>query len=361
MSSGSPLPYPVRYDSDSASLVYQFQDGWIAVPLAPPGSAVWGDITGTLSNQTDLQSALNAKAPLASPTFTTNISTPKITGTATNNVIKPTVDAVNAWDFTQADGTTSVMSVDTNSARIGFGTKTPGKLVDINGDGKIAGTWAIGSILGLPALPTSVINTLPLTIGYSAYDSTLHELKISDGSSYVPVGGGSPAGSDTQIQFNSSGAFGASPNLTFTDGPASLALNAADGNSPEVTFSAAGNVRANIAANVSIATPSSLNIGCFGTAGCTVSFITNSGQGVLVADNGTDSVLSLNSSGTPDPSAILDISSSNGNNLGFLPPKVTTTQKNAITSPAEGLVVYDVTLHKLCVFGASAWETITSV
>jgi hypothetical protein len=46
---------------------------------------------------------------------------------------------------------------------------------------------------------------------------------------------------------------------------------------------------------------------------------------------------------------------------GFLPPRMTTTQKNAIASPAVGLVVYDTTLNKLCVRGASAWETITSV
>lgn len=34
------------------------------------GGGAWGTITGTLSNQTDLQSALNLKANLASPTFT---------------------------------------------------------------------------------------------------------------------------------------------------------------------------------------------------------------------------------------------------------------------------------------------------
>jgi hypothetical protein len=46
---------------------------------------------------------------------------------------------------------------------------------------------------------------------------------------------------------------------------------------------------------------------------------------------------------------------------GFLPPRMTTTQKNAIASPASGLVVYDTTLGKLCVRGASTWETITSI
>jgi hypothetical protein len=45
---------------------------------------------------------------------------------------------------------------------------------------------------------------------------------------------------------------------------------------------------------------------------------------------------------------------------GFLPPRMTTTQKNAISSPAEGLMVYDTTLHKLCVYTGSAWETIVS-
>lgn len=38
--------------------------------LTPGGGATWGAITGTLSNQTDLQGALDGKAPTASPTFT---------------------------------------------------------------------------------------------------------------------------------------------------------------------------------------------------------------------------------------------------------------------------------------------------
>jgi hypothetical protein len=41
---------------------------------APPNSAVWGNITGTLSAQTDLQAALDAKAPLSAPSFTTSIT-----------------------------------------------------------------------------------------------------------------------------------------------------------------------------------------------------------------------------------------------------------------------------------------------
>ena len=45
---------------------------------------------------------------------------------------------------------------------------------------------------------------------------------------------------------------------------------------------------------------------------------------------------------------------------GFLPPRLTTTQKNAVSSPATGLVVYDTTLNKLCVYTGAAWQTVTS-
>ncbi len=47
--------------------IYQARNG-------TDGSSTWGSITGTLSAQTDLQTALNAKAPLASPTFTGTVS-----------------------------------------------------------------------------------------------------------------------------------------------------------------------------------------------------------------------------------------------------------------------------------------------
>jgi hypothetical protein len=41
---------------------------------------------------------------------------------------------------------------------------------------------------------------------------------------------------------------------------------------------------------------------------------------------------------------------------GFLPPRMTTTQKNAIATPATGLVVYDSTTNKLCCYNGSTWN-----
>jgi len=60
--------------------------------------------------------------------------------------------------------------------------------------------------------------------------------------------------------------------------------------------------------------------------------------------------------GTPNASAIVDVASTT---KGFLPPRMTTTQKTAIGSPTAGLIVYDTTLNKLCVY-TTAWQTITS-
>jgi hypothetical protein len=60
---------------------------------------------------------------------------------------------------------------------------------------------------------------------------------------------------------------------------------------------------------------------------------------------------------TPNASAILDVQSTT---KGVRMPNMTTTEKNAIASPAAGLMVFDTTLSKLCVY-TSAWETITSL
>jgi hypothetical protein len=45
---------------------------------------------------------------------------------------------------------------------------------------------------------------------------------------------------------------------------------------------------------------------------------------------------------------------------GFLPPRMTTTERNAIASPAAGLMIYNTTTAKLNVY-TTAWEAITSL
>lgn len=58
---------------------------------------------------------------------------------------------------------------------------------------------------------------------------------------------------------------------------------------------------------------------------------------------------------TPDASAKLDVSSTN---KGFLPPRMTTTERNAIASPASGLVIFNTTTNSLEIKGSSAWTSV---
>ena len=80
--------------------------------------------------------------------------------------------------------------------------------------------------------------------------------------------------------------------------------------------------------------------------------------------NGNSLLMTLRASGnvgigtdSPNANAILDLTSTT---KAFMPPRMTTAQKNAISSPTAGMVVYDTTLNKLCVY-TTAWETVTSI
>ena len=55
---------------------------------------------------------------------------------------------------------------------------------------------------------------------------------------------------------------------------------------------------------------------------------------------------------TPDPSAILAVSSTS---QGVLPPAMTLAQKNAMANPANGLMVYDSTANELNFYNGSNW------
>ena len=71
----------------------------------------------------------------------------------------------------------------------------------------------------------------------------------------------------------------------------------------------------------------------------------------------TTGAVSIGSGSTPSTKAILDLTSTT---KGFLPPRMTSTQRDAITSPVAGLMIYNTTTNKLNVY-TTAWETVTSL
>jgi hypothetical protein len=71
------------------------------------------------------------------------------------------------------------------------------------------------------------------------------------------------------------------------------------------------------------------------------------------------STLGINvSSGAIHASAAMEIESTN---KGLLLPRMTTAQMIAISSPANGLLVFDTTVQKLCISTSTGWQTVTSV
>ena len=62
---------------------------------------------------------------------------------------------------------------------------------------------------------------------------------------------------------------------------------------------------------------------------------------------------------TPEASSILDVTSTN---KGFLTPRMTTVQRNAISSPTNGLMVYDTDLHSFQYYDSNTtgWKKIYS-
>lgn len=86
-------------------------------------------------------------------------------------------------------------------------------------------------------------------------------------------------------------------------------------------------------------------------------------SGNLIVDTNTLFVDSANNvvaigTATPDVDAKLQIDSTT---QGFLPPRMTTTQRNAIAAPVPaGLMIYNTTTNKLNFANGTGWEAVTS-
>lgn len=57
----------------------------------------------------------------------------------------------------------------------------------------------------------------------------------------------------------------------------------------------------------------------------------------------------------PAPAAVLDLASTS---MGFLPPRMTSDQRDAIPSPPEGLMIYNSTTKRLNFHDGDNWQEV---
>ena len=224
---------------------------------------------------------------------------------------------------------------------------------------------------------TTVSDGIAVSVDNSTIDISSNQIEVKAGgitntqvsaTAAIAASKLAAAGSNTQIQFNNAGTFGASSSLTWDGtslaiGP-SASINSGNGSvsfdgsfftsdgSGNVTVAslsvgsgnsqlfndghvslASGNFTIDTSGDVQIVTGASLAVG-------TTTFLVSTGGNVGIGTS------------TPDVSSLLDLTSTT---QGFLEPKLTTTQRNAISSPAEGLQIYNTSTHLLDWWNGSAW------
>jgi hypothetical protein len=362
--------------------------------------ATWGSITGTLSSQTDLQSALNAKQSLLgfTPYNATNPNGYINSYTETD----PTVKAING--LVKSNGTmisAAVAGIDylipsgNGSALTGI---TESQITNLTTDLAAKAPLASPTLTGTPAAPTATLGTNTTQIATTAFVSSA----ISGSAGFNTTGntltsGSSFLGSTNNVSLriranntelitvDSSGKVGIN-NKT----PASVfdiinGITTSDLNISGVTLGSSNTTytsKMRIGSNYDGAYFTQNNrfngsawiadradrpavgivLNSFNTNSGDIQFSTSTTNGGAAFGSSVTAILKGNGALglgiiTPDASAIIDITSTT---RGALIPRMTTTQRNAIASPANGLQVYDTSINKMCFYNGTSWQQVTT-
>ena len=274
---------------------------------------------------------------------------------AYSHLINPLDDYGAGFTFTNRWGIYQAGASDKNyfAANSLFGTTVDaGFRVDINGTARVSGASTFNGIVTLAAAYSNVGNTIN-------FGST------NDAANYSTSGNGWLFAHNASTNIPAFTLYSGS--ITPTSGQTNLygfnivgSYNPSSGNA-NLNFFHIGPGGGNAAVINTTGTYSGIIRGFFfnptltSVTGSTIRSIQTAVGDVLLGTTSGSLGVGVNTS--INASAIVDITSTT---KGVLFPRMTTAEKTAISTPAAGLVVYDTTLNKLCVY-TTAWETITSL
>jgi len=237
---------------------------WVAAPTftqAYPASGIpnstgsaWGTSYSTTGSSTVV--ALGT-----SPSFTTDIRTPKVTTASAVNLVLDTNAGTNSGNITinqgvngnivlTPNGTGTVVLGDTSAAgtvttggaaanltlHTNSGTNSGTIIITAgannsisltpNGVGvvNIGGTGAIKLPVGTDAQQPGQASQATAAQGMIRYNTTQSRFEGYNGSTWGQIGGGIPGGANTQVQFNNSNVFAGSSNFVWNNGTNTLTI-----------------------------------------------------------------------------------------------------------------------------------------
>jgi hypothetical protein len=262
----------------------------------------------------------------------------------------------------------------TNSQYSGLAASKQDTLISATNIKTINSTSLLGSgDIAISASPSGVAGAIQFSDG-SAFTSDATNLFWDDTNNRLGIGTNAPnsllnvigSGSVSGIRVNTSGADSWMP---YSDGNWYIRSNGTIIND---------NSNAGVSIGVNSPTTARLLVKGSGSTSATTALLVQNSSGsdtFKVRDDGTifmgigggssficdaggpdkirTSSVGVGIDGSPVTSAALAV---NGTTKGFLPPRMTTTQKNAISTPASGLMVYDTTTNKLCCYNGTSWN-----
>lgn len=293
--------------------------------------------------------------------------------------------ALSASLKTISDGEGNDSPLKLSTAAVGIGSITD---VETEINGKQATLVSGSSIKTINS--TSVLGSGDIAVQATLVSGT--NIKTINSTSLLGSGdisiSASAGGSDTQIQFNDSGAFGADSLFNWdntnkrlgvgettptarvhikgegaTSGSSSLLLQNSSGTDlfkvrddgrvlvDEYIYPADGTTNSRFRVSNSSGTYMYYSTGNLRVNPNLV--YTSTTYGTVLTAKGNTGQFGLGTT-NPDASALMEISSTT---KGFLPPRMTTTQVNAIEATA-GLIVYDTTINNLKCYDGSSWNNL---